>query len=113
MTCKNYIETVVATMGANNTPVEYQILSAHGKNMPVRSNPLNGTMALGQCYQNAYRLMDNRSMTYCEGYAAIKGLGIPIAHAWVVDSDGFVIDPTWKDGTEYFGVRFEDRKSVV
>lgn len=39
--------------------------------------------------------------TYCEGYAA--GI-IPTLHAWVVTKFGTVIDPTWEDGTDYFGV---------
>lgn len=44
-------------------------------------------------------------LVYVEGYAA--GI-IPVLHAWCVDSDGKVVDPTWDDGigTEYFGVPF-------
>lgn len=42
-------------------------------------------------------------MFYCEGFAVPPDL-FPIEHAWLVDSNGCVIDPTWKDGTDYFGV---------
>ena len=29
-----------------------------------------------------------------------------VAHAWCINSDNFVVDPTWDEGTEYFGVPF-------
>lgn len=55
-----------------------------------------------QCYQNAFKLIqDQSSLTYVEGFATAI---IPIAHAWCVDSKGVVIDPTWQDGRDYIGV---------
>jgi hypothetical protein len=61
------------------------------------------------CYGNAFRLMlDRPDLTYCEG---IGSNFIQTMHAWCVDRDGRVIDPTWKPdpllGTspEYFGIR--------
>ena len=58
-----------------------------------------------ECYRNALMLMlDNPSYFYIEGYAA--GI-IPAMHAWCVDKKGNVIDPTWPDGKEYFGVIFK------
>ena len=57
------------------------------------------------CYRNAYLLADAFSdLTYCEGYA--MGI-IPVLHAWCIDSEGQVIDNTWPDGSEYYGVRFK------
>lgn len=45
---------------------------------------------------------------YVEGYAYQYGL-IPIAHAWLIDRQGRVIDPTWNTSrpVEYFGVIFK------
>lgn len=67
-----------------------------------------------QCYANATHLaLDNEALVYVEGN--ISMMGIPIEHAWCVDADGVVIDPTLapalKDGSfdqigDYFGVPF-------
>lgn len=64
---------------------------------------------MGRCFQNAANLAVNDSrFTYCEGYAA--GV-IPLMHAWCIDKDGNVIDPTWADdlGHSYFGVPFKTK----
>lgn len=64
------------------------------------------------CFGNAFNLvMDNSDLIYVEGYADCK-IGIPVQHAWAVDQEGNVIDPTWDDGLEYFGVPF-DRKYII
>lgn len=68
------------------------------------------------CFDNALRLSRRRrGFRYVEGYA----LGvIPVHHAWCVDPEGYVIDPTWASitpdmvdgndiGTSYFGVVFD------
>ena len=59
-----------------------------------------------QCFHNCGALVQRRAdLTYCEGYA-MKEL-IPIHHAWCIDSDGRVIEPTLrKPAVEYIGVRF-------
>jgi len=57
------------------------------------------------CFQNAYHLAMEKDWTYCEGYAIAKGL-IPILHAWVLDGEGKVVDPTWEGEAEYFGCEF-------
>ena len=46
-------------------------------------------------------------MTYVEGYAIGIGSSIGILHAWCVDQDGNVFDPTWKTGEAYFGIPFK------
>lgn len=65
---------------------------------------------LRQCFKNAANIAIERDdLIYCEGYAA--GI-IPVMHAWLVDVDGNVIDPTWCRkvgkvdfmGVEYFGI---------
>lgn len=66
---------------------------------------------LKECYRNAFNLMLHFGYTYCEGYAVSM---IPTMHAWCLDKDGKVIDPTWRDkgkwgrqGKEYYGITFD------
>jgi hypothetical protein len=60
-----------------------------------------------ECFMNAYHLVQrDPSLTYVEGYAKTKNLPIAVLHAWAVDKDGNVHDPTWEDGSSYFGVSF-------
>lgn len=62
-----------------------------------------------QCFYNAWRLMDERDdLIYVEGRAA--GI-IPVMHAWCVDREGNVYEPTWRlTGNEvYYGVPFKRR----
>ena len=60
------------------------------------------------CFDNAYRLARRYPKRYCyvEGYA--YNTILPLEHAWVVDSKGRVLDPTWDEfstiGQAYFGV---------
>lgn len=72
-------------------------------------------MAMRQCFNNAYELaVENPGLTYVEGYAMHSVL--PTPHAWVVDEDDRIIDPTWTGILEedetmhyayYAGVKFE------
>jgi len=61
-----------------------------------------------ECYRNATVLAMQQGYTYCEGLACSEKLGIPVDHAWVIDSAGNVIDATWKDTDKcwYLGVPF-------
>jgi hypothetical protein len=67
------------------------------------------------CYKNATHLaLANETLTYVEGKVAT--CGIAIDHAWCVDADGVVIDPTLEQPARqddtfarvggYFGVPF-------
>ena len=58
------------------------------------------------CYANCQRLvLKNRSLTYVEGYAMAEGVSIPLHHAWLLDANGYVIDPTWETpGCCYLGI---------
>lgn len=84
---------------------------------PADKNPAWFTRGLAkQCFDNTTRIVIERlaagdtSIHYAEGYA-MDELGIPMQHAWLVDADNKVIDPTWRDATEnlYFGIVFETR----
>jgi hypothetical protein len=62
---------------------------------------------LGECYANAARLAQrHRELIYVEGYACSI---IPMLHGWCTTLDGKIIDPTWKNGTGYFGVPFKKK----
>jgi hypothetical protein len=68
-------------------------LIQHARFWTVQSYPSNlRPMVPQQCFDNAYRMARKYGWRYVEGYA----LGIlPVHHAWVVDHDDRVIDPTW------------------
>jgi hypothetical protein len=85
-------------------------LMANGRywGVPPRSWP--GRWPARQCYQNAFNAArrDRRGrLRYVEGIA--MGI-IPVHHAWCVDAQDHVIDPTWPEaarGRAYFGCVFE------
>ncbi len=89
----------------------HELVLAEGRFMGTRS-PLSEEYPRGrkrECFKNAYELTARNLLGYCEGFA--MGV-IPVLHAWVVDRDGNVIDPTWADGAEYFGIEFK-RDDVI
>lgn len=89
----------------NGQPFEYQ-------DLPPLFEQHRG--AYKECYRNAFwaALTDDR-LVYCEGYAA--GI-IPVAHAWCVErSTKKVVEVTWDDGEQYFGIplKFEFVRQVA
>jgi len=65
-------------------------------------------MQMGACFYNAFStILYRNDIYYTEGYAACRA-PIPVMHAWLTDSRGRVIDPTWgSDGVAYLGVQFQ------
>ncbi len=68
-----------------------------------------------RCFGNAQDILFSRDgrqdgLIYVEGYACSGSLGFafPTHHAWLVDAEGRVLDPTWDDPevSTYFGVPF-------
>ena len=62
-----------------------------------------------ECFRNAAALALRKPdmYMYVEGYAVNRWIAThTVAHAWCIGSDNFVIDPTWDEGAEYFGVPF-------
>ena len=60
-----------------------------------------------ECFTNTFNFVESigeENFKYVEGYA--YSIAIPMLHAWAVDENGWVFDPTWKDGKAYFGVEF-------
>ena len=57
-----------------------------------------------QCYYNSQALaISGEGFDYYDGWG-ITGLGIPMEHGFNV-KDGGVVDATWNDGEDYFGVK--------
>jgi len=60
-----------------------------------------------QCYYNSFKLATTCDLIYCEGFAINKAVNyFPFEHAWCIDHEDNVIDPTWDDGIDYFGIAF-------
>ncbi|HBT70532.1 MAG TPA: hypothetical protein DEB63_22750 [Agrobacterium sp.] len=83
---------------------------------PADTNPVWFTRGPAkQCFDNAAQVLLSRlaagdnSVRYAEGYAMDAELAIPMQHAWLVNADNKVIDPTCRDMADnlYFGIVFE------
>lgn len=58
-----------------------------------------------ECFFNAQSLASSMyELEYYEGWGVTKTVGIPLEHGFNVNKDGNVIDATWDDGIDYFGV---------
>lgn len=106
---KKFLETMTAFMG-DKAPEKcvygsmYEFVLVNGRAYdPPKDGP---GMMNGECFKNAADMaVGNPRMTYVEGFATTGML--PVFHAWCVDEDGNVVDPTWgTKGTAYFGVPF-------
>jgi hypothetical protein len=87
----------------------------YGRDYQIGPDTFAGPRATArECYKNATHLaIENPALTYVEGKVAT--MGIAIDHAWCIDADGIVIDPTLKPAKAddtfarihgYFGVPF-------
>jgi hypothetical protein len=103
--------SVLAQMHQENNM--YLRLKKEGHFFPVHKHrPSNYPLQqLGNCFQNAYRMLAHNELDYAEGIA-YSGV-IPVHHAWNVDKNGKVVDTTWRTrgkfakystGREYFGI---------
>jgi len=88
----------------------YSLLLEHGRAFQPAPKLPNGVKkgVPKQCYANATQIiLRQRSKLpryrYCEGYALPKRL-FPMPHAWLIDDQDRVVDVTWPEGEEYFGV---------
>lgn len=99
------------TLGARVPPIGNFVLK-YGRPYAAQPLPKNvRPMKPKECFSNAQRLVFRKtSLVYVEGYALRPGL-FPIHHGWAVDSEGNVVDPTWREPEtcRYFGVPFKRR----
>ena len=86
----------------------------HGRQWIAQRRPKGyaAKLANRMCFKNAFSLVQwgADDLVYVEGYACPPD-GIPVLHAWAVDPDGKVIDPTWTQAhvaqADYFGIAFD------
>lgn len=89
---------------ANHGLSVHQFVLDHGRMFTITPKSFPRTGKMKECFKNALALAIRRNLTYCEGYAINI---IPTIHAWCIDKDGNVIDPTWENAKEYYGVPFQ------
>lgn len=108
---KEYLE--ICTKGMSRS--YYHLLKEQGHYFGEFSNlPDNYEMRQPkQCYYNSMMaaVEDMDDKVYCEGFAVMSSLGIPLQHAWVYSMElRRVIDYTWDfrqgQAAGYFGVAF-------
>lgn len=104
----------------------FDMFKSFGRTNPVdlmlleHATPVVGTgnkggkyMTIKECFKNALTYASHNRLRYAEGYITSARLPITIEHAWVLDADGGVIDPTLRKskGTEYMGVTMEPQQA--
>lgn len=99
-------------------PNLWDFILKHGKDYDPGPDTFKGPrMEQGMCYMNCmHRVLESDNLTYVEGYVTVYG--IPIQHAWLVDTEGNLIDPTLANDAqsrvgEYFGVPFSQKYVLV
>jgi len=74
----------------------------------VNKDKVIGTRAkIKQCYRNSQRLAMKKGLRHFEGWAIpeiAQEIRFPMNHAWCVNDKNQVIDITWSNVTEYFGI---------
>lgn len=63
----------------------------------------------GHCFENAMWRALRDEIRYVEGFAVAPAVAVPVLHAWCVDRDGVVVDPTWAyhNNAAYYGVEID------
>lgn len=66
---------------------------------------------LRECFRNAALLAVKHRIAYVEGHC-LSSIGFPVLHAFCVDGEGRVVDPTWTDPLDclYHGVALDPRR---
>lgn len=106
---KEELETqVIGWEFIGHPAISQRFVLRNGKAFAPRARPGNVKKGkVGYCFANALTLaLDNPQYSYVEGYAVDVTIGLPLVHAWCIDSQGFVIDNTWVDSkkSQYIGV---------
>lgn len=109
----NYLQTVQSLLGnsaASRRPktVEEWLIGCPFARFWKLGGAAAAPLPRKQCFKNAFVLASSNpgGLAYVEGLALTSG--IPLHHAWCVDPDGNVIEPTWPDlGQAYFGVALD------
>lgn len=103
----NFSQMLIAQWASGKlVPLGFEILHQYGRRFDVKTPQPPRRMPMGECYTNAAELCLRGGLHYCEGYATPANINWPLPHAWCIDDDGRVVDPTWPDGGHYFGTVF-------
>lgn len=87
-------------------PAPAALILQHGREWTER-RPWRWRGSKQACYYNAqYLARTRKGLRYVEGFATSV---IPVEHAWCIDAENRVIDPTWDADrpADYFGIPFE------
>src|SRR5262249_24109263 len=103
--------------GAGLTMDLVKVLDGLVLESPVRKKPRAVKWAeLGLCYDNAQELAKHPRYTYVQGLALLSSSeGIWRGHGWCIDSEGYVVDNTWRTpGERYIGIpgNIEDEREA-
>lgn len=102
---KYMVETIAKYYGSGN--LAHKFLHEHGREYQTMAKH-EFKAPLGLCFKNAAKLVQaQEGLVYCEGFAVAGDL-FPMMHAWAVDQEGHIVDPTWNNGGHYFGVKFTE-----
>lgn len=98
-----FLARVGAAYGGRQSVDSYML--EHGRGFATDADSYMGGTP-HECFKNStLAVMARDDFTYVEGYVDVHG--VPIHHAWAVNTDGIVRDPTIRDGKGirgYFGV---------
>jgi hypothetical protein len=89
--------------------IYHDFMLKHASEYPIGPDTFKGARGeVHGCFMNAFHLAhENDALTYVEGKVSCHG--VPLDHAWCIDSDGVVIDPTLEDKGQvlgYYGIPF-------
>lgn len=102
------VEQMALLYSSNNQKKNfYQFVLDHGKEYTGRRLPSDYRQRTPkECFKNAAELALETGLTYVEGFLFRF---VPIHHAWCIDENGNVIDPTVMDpqDCEYLGVPYD------
>jgi len=106
MNMREHFEMRRKAFGAN---VFNDFMLQYGREYAVGPNTYAGPRGEPKnCFSNATWLAAKQTnLTYVEGVMSVHG--VPLSHAWCVDADGVVVDPTVVDNGQvlgYYGVPF-------
>lgn len=92
----------------SSAPIPFEVLAMAGRCFDQISTEPVACGPMGECFRNAAWLSRTSKLHYVEGYAVASArLSLPLPHAWCVDDEGRVYDPTWAEGRAYYGVVFD------
>lgn len=91
-------------------PLAFEVLHIAGQPFATHAQKRPKQGLKQQCFYNAFHLAIETGLHYVEGYAVAGHLPLPLEHAWCVDDAGLIYDPTWDNGTHYFGMAFQPQQ---